>query len=461
MKKFLSVIVSAVIGASTLTCFPAVAEDTKAAQSSKGGVVVFGDSIAAGYGLSEKEHNYGEIIGDYLDCDVANYAHSGDTSFDLLEKIDAMTDEQKKKVENSDYIIISIGGNDIMGYAAKKILNFAAKKDLLNDGFTASDIPENPSITDLLVMANLRGEGGFMDYASSGMTAVMELTALLTDITSNLRIYNTKYEGYISEVIMRNITSAAIKLRRMNKNAKIIVQTIYQPLQFDPNYIEEEYGMDSDYGNLLTLLWSNFKKIMDTFRTELEAQHDIEVVDIYKEFTAVPDGEKQNMYNPGYTYMLVNIQEHGSAQDIHPNQRGHLVIASSILEHIGELHVDNDGLLTQVFCQMAPYSSEYRLPLLTMDTFKRVAGNIMLGDVDFSGDVDGSDASFVLRDYARIGGGMKTLLSNIQNDCSDINTDGAVDGSDAGTILRYYALHASGMFDGTFEEFAKSGADKN
>ena len=95
-----------------------------------------------------------------------------------------------------------------------------------------------------------------------------------------------------------------------------------------------------------------------------------------------------------------------------------------------------------------------------MDTFKRVAGNIMLGDVDFSGDVDGSDASFVLRDYARIGGGMKTLLSNIQNDCSDINTDGAVDGSDAGTILRYYALHASGMFDGTFEEFAKSGADK-
>ena len=458
MKKILSVLLSAVIGTAAVGSIPAVAEDTTTAPAS-GGVVIFGDSIAAGYGLDPaSEYNYGQIIGDYLGCDVENYAKSGDTTFDMLEKLDALTDEQKAAVADSDYVIISIGGNDLMHYASKKILDFAAKNDLLNEGFTSANIPEDPSITDVMVMVNLQGEGGFMDYASSGITAYTNLIKLLkTDIAANLRFDNSKYDGYIPTTIIPNISTAVTEIKAINPDARVIVQTIYQPLQIDPDFIEAEYGMDSNYADMLGVIRSNFKDILDTFRTELKTVEGIEIADVYYQFTSVPDGEAQNNYNPGYAYMFTKIQAEGNEKDFHPTQKGHLAIAATILDTIGELHdAPISSLLNQVYFGLDSYTNGSKYPLLALDTFKKVAGNILNGDIDFNGAIDGSDATLALKAYAAAGGGgLKPVLSNIQHDCADTNHDTAVDGSDATNILRYYAMSSSG-YDGTFDELVAS-----
>ncbi|MBR3283403.1 MAG: hypothetical protein IKI56_08945 [Ruminococcus sp.] len=448
MKRVISLLLSAVMGASALVVPPAVAED---GANAGGGVVIFGDSIAAGYGLDkETEYNYGQIIGDYLGCNVENYAHSGDTTKDLLAKLDSLDADQKKAVADSDYIIVSIGGNDLMHYASKKVLDFAAKKGLLNKGFTEDNIPEDPSISDLLVMVNLKGEGGLMEYAQGSITAVMELTSLIKNIASNLRVNNSKYEGYIENSIMPNIDTAVKELREMNPDARILVQTVYQPIQIDPEYLASEYGEDSQYADVLAIIRKNFKDILDTFRDDLNEVDDIEVADVYYQFTSVPDNEKQNDANPGYAYLLTDIQAEGNEKDFHPNQKGHLAIAATLLEKIGDLHADN-GLLTRVFLTMEPYKDGVKYPLLATDTYKRVAGNILNGDVDFNGVIDGSDATMVLREFGKLSGGFKTTLSGIQNDCADTNSDGTVDGSDATNILRYFAMCSSG-YEGSFDD---------
>lgn len=62
MKKMLSVMLSAIMGVSVFNILP-----VGAVGETSGGVVIFGDSIASGYGLDkEKEYNYGQIIGVYL-----------------------------------------------------------------------------------------------------------------------------------------------------------------------------------------------------------------------------------------------------------------------------------------------------------------------------------------------------------------------------------------------------------
>ncbi|NLT09848.1 MAG: hypothetical protein GXY08_10130 [Ruminococcus sp.] len=453
MKKIISFLLSAVMGTAALTVPPAVAEEEA---KNDGGIVIFGDSIAAGFGLDkDKEYNYGQIIGDYLDCDVQNYAHTGDTTEKLLAKIDSLDADQKKAVADSDYIIVSIGGNDLMGYATKKILEFSAERGLLNPGFTADNIPEKPGITDLLVMVNLKGDGGLMDYAQDSLLNAMELQNLLKkDITNALIGKTDQHNGYIQTDIMPNIETAVSELRAMNPDARIIVQTVYQPIQFDPEYVEATYSSSSNYNNVktvLSMLRTNFKKVMDMFRDELNTMDDIEVADVYYQFTSVPDGVKQNEETPGYSYLLTSMQNDFANMDFHPNQKGHLVIATTILEKIGDLHAD-DGLLTKVFLNMEPYKYGVKYPLLATDTYKRVAGNILDGDIDFNGVVDGYDATLALREFGMIAGGFKTTLSGIQQECADTNKDGSVDGSDATNILRYYAMSSSG-YEGSFEDF--------
>ncbi len=450
MKKLLSVMLSAIMGASVFNIL-----SVGAVGETSGGVVIFGDSIASGYGLDkEKEYNYGQIIGDYLGCDVDNYAVAGDTTSDMLEVLANLSDEQKQNVSDSDIVIISIGGNDIIHYASKKILDFCAKRNLLNEGFTSSDIPEDPGISDLMLIANIRGKGGLIEYAQSGFTAAYELTSLLKDIAGNCRFDNKNYEGYIVNSIMPNIKTAVSEIKEINPDARVIVQTIYQPIQIDPEFLEAEYGADSQYADVIAQLRMNFKDILDSFRTELNGVEGIEVADVYYEFTSLDDSVTQNAANPGYAYYFTDIQKSGKEKDFHPNQRGHLAIAAKILDVIGELH-DDDGLLTQVYLNLDNIGKEIRYPHIALDTYKKVAGNFMLGDVNFDGTIDGIDATLTLRDYTLKISGMPTIFSQSQQESANANSDEAIDGVDATLILRYYTLVLSGD-QRTFEEFLLS-----
>ncbi len=172
MKKIVSAVLAAAMSITALSSASAVyAADTAAPK----GMVVLGDSIAAG-GLRKGSvaYNYGDICGDYLGCKVSNYAVSGYDTSDLVKEIESFTDAQKKAVSDADVVVISIGGNDMMQSLSKYLLDFAARKTsekFLNEGYTKDNIPEKPTLTDLTAMLNIRGEGGLMDYMSKGTVA--------------------------------------------------------------------------------------------------------------------------------------------------------------------------------------------------------------------------------------------------------------------------------------------------
>ncbi len=448
MKKVISAFLSAVMGMSAVIIPPAQAVGETSGIDS---IAIFGDSIASGYGLDpEKEYNYGQIIGDYLGAEVGNYAVSGDTTFDMLEDVKNLSDEQKKFISGSEVVVISIGGNDLMLYSAKKILAFAADNGFLNEGFTKDNIPQNPDITDLLVYINIYGEGGLMEFASTGITAQLKLGRLLTDIYSNLCLSSGNNENYISKVLISNITEAVNIIKSINPDAKVILQSVYQPLQFSPEYMAEK--LSGDKAVAVGMVRMRFEAILDDYRTKLAAIEGVEIADILNEFTSLPaDAEDTEQ---GYAYYFTDMQLAGEERDFHPNQRGHLAIAAEILDTIGILH-DDKGLMTKVYCNLPSADGDIIYPHIALDTYKKVAGNFMSGDVDFDNIITGSDATYALREYTVLGGGGDTLFSSMQKKAADIDDDGIITGSDAQKILSYYTYVSSGG-KLSMEEFIKS-----
>jgi acyl-CoA thioesterase-1 len=81
--------------------------------SRKPKIIAFGDSLTAGFGLSEKE-SYPYLLQEKLraggfDYEVVNAGISGDTSSGGLERIDWSLDQ-----ENVQVLILELGGNDLL-----------------------------------------------------------------------------------------------------------------------------------------------------------------------------------------------------------------------------------------------------------------------------------------------------------------------------------------------------------
>lgn len=372
MKKIISVLVSSVIGASAIASMPGSAASKKAAKE-KSGLIVLGDSIASGYTLKGQiPYNYGDICGDYLGCDVSNYAVSGDDTDDLLAFIDGMTTAQKSNVADAKYIVVSIGGNDIIEYISKRLLAFAATKTdykFFNDGYTAADIPEKPSYSVLMKMLNFRGEGGIEEYAGKGMSSLLELSNVVGDIGADLSSTKGDNEGYIANTMIPKVQKVSDKLKAINPDAKIIVQNVYQPFQFEPTFVEANFGSTSNKARILNIVRYQLEAIMDAYTEGLQSVDGIDVVDVKAQFTSL--NKEPSNSAPGYANYFVDIQtQRLSEADIHPNQKGHLAIAAAILDKIGELH-DDKGLLSEVYNSL---SDKGKYPEIALETYKKVAG---------------------------------------------------------------------------------------
>lgn len=447
MKKAFSVLLSAAMGINLLG---ASASSVSAEKQQNMDMVIFGDSIAAGYGLGEDEYNYGEICADYYGSKVKNYASSGDDTEDLLELISGLNAAKKKAVSEAGVVVISIGGNDMFGYAARHLVEYAARKGFLKDGVTLDEIPEELGISDFMRYVKLRGKGSLMEYASSSTTAALELVSELKILCANIRIQSDKYEGIIQSKTIPNIKEAVAEIRELNPDARIIVQTIYQPFQLEKSFIDANFGSNaSNINTFMGQLRMNFRQVMDTFRTELMTVEGIEIADVYYEFTSVADGVSQNANNPGHACYFVNTQTADmEAMDIHPNQKGHLAIASEIITTLGVTN-DDDGLLSDIYKKLY---DKYDYPSIALDTYKTAAGNIMRGDINFDEKIDARDAAVVLSEYVGISTGADTSLSEIQASCADVDGDGKVMATDAARILEYYAYVSAGNTD-SFDKF--------
>lgn len=454
MKKYLSLMVSTTMALSMIV--PAV---TSAEGQNKNldSMVVLGDSIASGYGLSENEHTYSEICADYFGAELSNFAKSGLDSYELLDMVENLTDEQKTTIENTDVVVISTGGNDIMKYIVKQFLDFSAKNNLLASGYTSADIPEEPSARDMKMI----DQNAFKKYANSGLDASQALNSLIKSTSRNLRLTTNNNRGIIPNEVMGNIDKIVKKIKEINPDTQIIVQTVYQPLQLSKSYVEKNYS--SGHAIMINTLRYTLDDVMDTFRNELQKIQDIEIIDVYDTFTA--NGNiASTSDNPGHAYYFTDMQKSyvtiggENSMDVHPNQKGHLAISSLLIDKIkvndketgesvkpvsAERPVDETTgeIIPTVFNQIY-YSIEDigAYPPLAMEQIvETFPDKFYPGDIDDDGLIDAVDAATILAEYASLSTHSGTTLTAEESKKADVNYDGNVDANDATQVLMYYA----------------------
>ncbi len=102
-------------------------------------MAVLGDSIASGYGLENIYDSYSALIAIEKHYHIGNSAVDGHTSSDLLWVV-CHDDVAREDITNSDLVVISIGGNDIL----QLLLNSDGKTllDILTNGANSRAVKE-------------------------------------------------------------------------------------------------------------------------------------------------------------------------------------------------------------------------------------------------------------------------------------------------------------------------------
>lgn len=138
-----------------------------------------------------------------------------------------------------------------------------------------------------------------------------------------------------------------------------------------------------------------------------------------------------------------------------PNENGFLLNSDSLIEtkvYTGDVKYDETGrrsayvsnpefCVTAVGSVLISYDSDNNVRLLIDPDKDGVYDNVVeKGDVDCSGAIDASDASFVLEAYSELSVGGLNFLNEA---LADYNNDGAIDADDASQILAEYARRST------------------
>ncbi len=422
MKKFISAVLSASLAVSSMGVLYSSAAEVYGDGSD---IVIFGDSIAEGYDLNASESNYGKIIADYMGGTVSNYAKAGDETADTIEKISSATD-----LKDAEVVIISSGANDMIHYSTNYMLSLFAKNNLLNDGYTVDNLPENPTFDQMMNMINTTA---LKEYVLKIENQAI-LNAAISKLEAHLKMVEgdsgyQKYDRVIETQIVPNIEKMVSDIKAVNPNARIIVQTLYNPTQLEETYLNEK--VPSSYRQFIELLMPVFKNVIDSYNKQVSAVEGIEIADVGNTFDA---GSESTWYFTGF--QDANVKEF----KIHPNSAGHLAIAVNILNLLGEKSEDG-GLLNLTYERLEKKDS---YPASALEEYNKVAGTYVLGNIKTDSLIDPNDATAILSEYSKISTGSEGTLSESAKKAADVNFDGIIDSNDASTILSYYSYISTG-----------------
>ena len=318
--------------------------------------VALGDSVTHGYGVEQKERYADLLYGHFLELDLAdeylNYGQNGLSTQGLLEYLHELEQDEHLAPELGQFadaviISINIGGNNILSPFIRYLPDAAALtqmvgqvREVMDDAeqlgaeVTALDedirgIRENFQISDLLRLGEL------LDTAATILadsTAVFEkLEEIKADNPFSV-LAGPLPEG-LEEELLSGVEDFAVDfleiiswLETNAPAATIIVNTVYNPLP------EEFLGMEmalSAYADVYT-------DMLNAIIYETQAAQGFLVADVHAGFAAVePMGEVMN-------FSLNLADKQLNLDIIHPNARGHVLIADLCLDkftglgHTGE-----------------------------------------------------------------------------------------------------------------------------
>ena len=347
-------------------------------------IVILGDSISSGYALQEGEPGYYDYLADVYKCKLTNYAVPGATTSDLLEKL---TDETvKADVSAADLICLSIGGNDLLQPAMAYFKTLQLEDEALID-----------------TLLRLAKEGSAETHMSN--------------LTGELRAPITAAQA--------NVLTIASTLKEMNPNAKIVFQTIYNPLEIEsPIYngvdYSSQYKLLSNYINGQIRRINN--KINEAGAAEEGTENNVKVADVFAGFTG-----------NGWIYART-LQK-----DVHPNALGHAFIAAMILDAIGDENVSSGyfnallGAMTDEQKAAVP-ADDYAV----IEKYLAKTADFIFGDVNGNGKVEATDSLITLIAAGDQMAGNPVKLTESQLKIADVDGNGEVDMKDAQYILMYF-----------------------
>lgn len=238
--------------------------------------VVFGDSIAAGYGLDDSEYlsddalkyvagrnsnAYAGIISRNYNYDLKNYAVSGDDTAYMIKRM--VSNAVMEDVKNADLITVSIGGNDLIDMASTVLARAAAYE------FSKSVFSAEISRTD------------------------ESIEAMYKKLEENL------------ETIMSTLVSTN------NGKGVIMLQTLYNPFKYNESYSFSLSGRSYNVGDLIDYYINRINEIY------------VKVYENVGGFLLVDTASVLNE-DPDSFYEV-------SRPDFHPTAHGHSLIAKAII----------------------------------------------------------------------------------------------------------------------------------
>ncbi|WP_273446729.1 GDSL-type esterase/lipase family protein [Thermophilibacter provencensis] len=249
-----------------------------ASAAGTGSYVALGDSISAGYGLSEGEPSFPERLAQSTGYALADFSSSeGVTSQALLETLSQP--EVADAVKSADVITITVGGNDLMNalyeYLAEASGTMAA--DEIREGL------ENGSFDVFTLMGLMQQLNGFPISSQA--------SAALTTLRTNL-------------------SRALEQIKGMNPDATCIVANQYNPY----GHINNPFAAD---------IVSTFEVGVQALNTTLAGvaqARGATVVDVHGIFAA-------SSTNPCNAY-FTGLDDF--SLDFHPNALGHQLIAEAV-----------------------------------------------------------------------------------------------------------------------------------
>lgn len=253
-----------------------------------------GDSIAYGYGLSNKdEESYAARVRKKYNIgtsDFNNLAVSGMTCAEFYVAI--QKEEYTQAIKDSELITISIGSNELLGLVIKAVSEVTGVSE------------DEPNFTN-------KAQEVFLN---AGM---VEKAKMLADIYNIFTAEETKVE--IDNAIKsyeNNWTKSIQYIKQVNPNIVIVATEFYNP------YYEFSLG-SYDLGGFVD---ENIQKMNKILTDSSNSESEYKIAKIYSSF---------NTTNPRLTN--VNISTSNFNLDPHPNVLGHEVICTKIIDALSDV----------------------------------------------------------------------------------------------------------------------------
>lgn len=263
MKKILKSVLSLVV----TICLVTIPSQSLAATLNKNTYVALGDSISTGYGLEDRESDsFVSKIAKEYNLNLTNLSEDGMNTtimLNLLNSNDENSIAYKEAIKNADLITVSIGGNDLF----QPLMNIMKQALNLNSDATSEEVQE-------AIKNNSNALVNICTQLQNSETSEI--------LKNQLEIFSTKFPQIVNTI------------KALNPNAKIMIQTIYNPLN------------DSNKFMYLATIIDPFFQAMNKVIDEASVIG-YEVVDVYTEF-------KLN----DIEVSLTNIED----LDVHPNING-------------------------------------------------------------------------------------------------------------------------------------------